>query len=129
METNKKFNIYIIILSNISTAAGDFEFGKIVREKRYDWWRRSPFNWILITPISTTKKEIVDHLLKTYGSKDFFCVLQVDIIDYVGLIPMNYIENLPNPMSFFEAYKRPDYVPAWEREEPFLHFDDNPKNN
>lgn len=119
--SEKKFRIYIILLTDIKSAEADQSFGIIVRDKKFDWWRNTPLNWILITPITVSTNEIIADVTKAYGGEYFFCVLEIDINDFGGLFPVynkefakSDIQNLP--FQFFNRIKNPDYIPAWERE-------------
>ena len=116
----KKFRIYNIILSDISSTDADFAFGKLIKEKKFEWWRYTPLNWILVTPVSVSTNQIIQYVLESYGATNSYFVLEIEINDVGGMIPGykergDTSENLKTPFVFFHSINNPKYIFPWEK--------------
>lgn len=117
----KKYRIYNVILSDITSTQADFAFGKLIQDKKFEWWRYTPLNWILVTPVSVSTNQVISYVLETYGASFPYFVLEIDINDTGGLVSGHSNkgdtpENLKHPFIFFHKIKDPDYIPPWETE-------------
>lgn len=116
MKQNK-FRIYSIVLSDISTE-GDLKFAKLIKEKKFEWWRYTALNWFLITPTTVSTNDILRFLVETYGVTDSCFVFEIYINDFGGLLRSPNTSNEGseiNPFVFFQRLKEPDFVPIWEK--------------
>lgn len=108
---------YIIILSDIKGKDSDKKFSEFVHENKFDYWRYTSLNWVLLTPDTVSTNKLVSELTKAYGSI-FQCVLEVSINDIGGVFPHKKGE-VPegwSPFNWFHQIKKPDFIPRWEKE-------------
>jgi len=110
---------YIIILGDIISEKSDNTFAAYVKENKFDWWRYTALNWILLTPDSVSTNMLVAEILKHYGAV-FQCVLEINVNDVGGLFPTitnkgSNDSNIANPFSWFQEIKRPNFIPSWEK--------------
>ena len=74
---NKRYRIYNIILCDIISAEADLAFGRLILEKKFEWWRYTPLNWILLTPIDVSTNDITGFVLNTYGPSYPYFILEI----------------------------------------------------
>lgn len=115
---NNRYRIYMIILSEIKSVDADCAFAKLIQDKKFDWWRRTALNWIVVTPITISTNNMISYLSETYGVDNSFFVLEININDFGGIVSSSKEDpnnNLASPFIFFNYINSPDYIPAWER--------------
>lgn len=108
---------YIIILSDIKSNDSDSKFSKFVNENKFDFWRYTALNWILLTPDSVSTNDLTIKIRECYGVI-FQCVLEININDVGGIFPTSKenIEDAKIPFQWFYKIKEPNFVPRWEKE-------------
>ena len=108
---------YIIILSDIKEQDSDKKFSDFVHKSKFDYWRYTPLNWVLLTPNTVSTNQLVAEITKAYGAI-FQCVLEISINDIGGIFPHKKGE-VPlgfSPFNWFFEIKKPDFIPRWKRE-------------
>lgn len=107
---------YIIILSDIPSKAADLKFATYVENNKFEFWRYTPLNWILLTPDTVSTNMINAAVVEAYGPI-FSCSLEVKINDFAGIMPTKKeINEAMNPFRWFRAIKEPAFIPRWEKE-------------
>jgi hypothetical protein len=107
---------YIIILSEIKDQNSDTKFSEYVNKNKFDYWRYTALNWILLTPDSVTTNVLIAEITQAYGTI-FQCVLEVSINDIGGIFPQNKYEGPQgwSPFNWFYEIKKPTFIPRWEK--------------
>jgi hypothetical protein len=105
---------YIIILSEIKDQVSDKKFSDFINENKFDYWRYTAFNFILLTPDTVSTNQLVAKITESYGV-NFQCVLEININDVGGLFPTNN-PNIITPFQWFHEIKKPSFIPRWEKE-------------
>jgi hypothetical protein len=108
---------YIIILSDVKEEDCDIKFAKFVNDNRFEYWRYTALNWILLTPDSISTNQIITKITESYGPI-FQCVLEIDINDVGGLFPhkKGSVPKGWSPFLWFKKMKDPNFIPNWEKE-------------
>lgn len=108
---------YIIILSEIKDQDSDRKFADFVNKNKFDYWRYTALNWILLTPNSVSTNTLIAEISESYGAI-FQCVLEISINDIGGIFP-HQKGDVPigwSPFNWFYEIKKPNFVPRWEKE-------------
>ncbi len=108
---------YIIILSEIKDENSDLKFSEFVNNNKFDYWRYTALNWILLTPDSVSTNTLTLEITKSYGAI-FQCVLEISINDIGGIFPHKKGE-VPegwSPFNWFYEIKKETFIPRWEKE-------------
>lgn len=116
---NKKYRVYNLILTDIENPEDDLKFLKLIQDKKYDWWRRSPLVWIIVTPIEISTNQIIVWTIECYKHNPFY-VLEIDIKDFGGIeflleSESKNIDASTNQFVFFRTLVDEKYIPMWER--------------
>jgi len=111
---------YLIILGQIEGSDSDQKFADFVNRNKFDYWRYTTFNWILLTPDTVSTNFLIAEVTKAYGPV-FSCVLEISINDIGGIFPISEKEKIElkgwSPFMWFNQIKAPDFVPRWIKEE------------
>ena len=117
-DKKNRFKVFTVIMTDIDSYSNDVLFSQDIMEQKFEWWRYSPLNWLLLTPPTTTLKDIISFVYKSYGGDNFFCVLEIDIKDVGGIIPKDrpgVLKDGRDPFAFFENIIKSDkYKFKWE---------------
>lgn len=112
---------YLILIGSVEFEEQHMEFKKYIDAKKYDWWRYTPLEWILLTPKHVSSNELLMEVQKAYGTT-FITVLEININDIAGIFPFNSNEKhlLPEPdwtpFKWFQNIRDENFIPRWERE-------------
>lgn len=104
---------YIVILDSIPSTQADSKFAEMMKKNKFEWWRYTALNWIVITPDTYGTSTLLKEAFLAYGEKTFIVVLEININDAGGAIPPTY-PGL-NVLAWFEKIKDPSFIPAWEK--------------
>lgn len=114
---------YIIILGDIPNIDCDAKFGEYVNKNKFDFWRYTPLNWILLTPDHISTNMINTAVVDAYGASSFICCLEITINDIAGIFPVSgdlakEIEKSKwSPFQWFHTIKDSKFIPRWEKED------------
>ncbi|WP_413534126.1 hypothetical protein [Empedobacter brevis] len=119
MNDNKRYRIYSVNLSDINSEKDDQNFFNKIIEKKFDWWRYFPLNWVIITPYEVSTNDIILLLSECYNNT-FFSVFEINIKDIGGVMPGNKATldksiKIESPLEFFYKIKAPDFKFNWEK--------------
>lgn len=118
--TKQKYRIYLIILGNIKDQNCDTEFAKYVNENNFEYWRYTPLNWIILTPITVSINMVNAEVAKAYRPTFITC-LEININDVAGIFPTTLEmreemqETKWSPFIWFHKIKKPSFKPKWEK--------------
>lgn len=110
---------YLIILSNITSVECDKKFADYVNKNKFDFWRYTSLNWILLTPDDISTNMINTAVIQAYGV-GFICCMEIKINDVAGIFPTNNPEAAKSgwsPFNWFNQIKSTDFIPRWKRED------------
>jgi hypothetical protein len=116
MSKMNKTRTFVIMLSDITNQEDDAKFAEYIEENNFEYWRRTPLNWILLTPQTTTLEEIINATHNAYG-QIFISAFRVNILGYGGAYRKLKSNLEESPFKWFNDIKDENFIPKWEAKE------------
>lgn len=110
--------VFLLIYNEIkgSNLSANLSFFTFLEQNKLEWWKYAQDSIFIATPDSYDTELLEKMLMKLFPSA-ITAVLEVDVKKWSGNGPIQYYKDSPVSFLFwFEKISKPDYIPAWLRD-------------